>query len=431
MKEYFEIYGAEKLEGEIAASGSKNACFPILAASLLLQNKITLSNVPNIVDIDCFLRILDDLGVQVKRLGNNVVEIDPTKINKTNIDSNLGEKIRGSYYFLGSLLSKNNKVTIPYPGGCNIGNRPIDLHLKVMKKFGVEVEEKSDCLECKNSSKSKKDDIVIELPFPSRGATINAILMSCLREGSLVQIVNSDQSPETSSLIDFLSQGGLKIRRLGSNIQIIGSKKINLGKFKIDSDKIEIATMLTMGLITNGEVLVRNVKRSAISQLIRIFSKMNVKYSIGKDSIAIKPNQLNKIKPTELISGLIFPCIDADFEPIFIPLLCKVGGESLIEDTINPERHSKFIPRLNNIGAKIKELSSTRAIIYGNKDMVFSSSDELIAKDIRGGVSQMIAALSANGRSQIRNVLQIDRGYERIEEKIKQIRGKIMRMKDL
>ncbi len=427
MNKYFNIKGGNKLEGEVNTSGSKNAGFPVLAGLVLLNNAITLTNVPDIEDFRDFLSILKKLGAKIEKQENNSYLIDPTTINNNNVDESLGNKIRGSYYLLGSLISKFRKASVPQPGGCNIGNRPMDLHLESLKQFGVRFSFEGEILTAQLSDKPNSK-VVIVLPFPSRGATINSILTASLLENVETIIRNSDQSPEATNLIEFLSFAGLKIERRGRDIVIKGVKELRLDKHSIAPDKIEVGTLLVGGLITNGEVKVNNIKRNDLKQLEFILNQIGARYAINDKFISVLPNQLDNLKPAFLISGLYAPCIDADYEPIFTPLLCKVNGNSIIDDTINAERHSRFICKLNEIGANIIEISPTRAVIEGKKNCEFKPNKNLEASDIRGGIAQLIAALTAKGESRIANIIQIDRGYEFIEKKFQQLGGNIERI---
>lgn len=427
MNQYFDIKGGNKLEGEVNTSGSKNAGFPVLAGLVLLNKPITLTNVPDIEDFRDFISILKKLGAKIEKGKNNSYFIDPTTINSSSVDETLGNKIRGSYYLLGSLISKFGKASIPQPGGCNIGNRPMDLHLESLKQFGVNFSFEGEILTAKLSDKSNSK-VEIVLPFPSRGATINSILTASLLENVETIIRNSDQSPEATNLIEFLRLAGLEIQRKGKDIAIKGVKELRLENHSIAPDKIEVGTLLVGGLITNGEVKVKNIKRNDLKQLEFILSQIGAKYVINDEYISVLPNQLNTLKSAFLISGLYSPCIDADYEPVFTPLLCKVNGNSIIDDTINAERHSRFIYKLNEMGASIIEISPTRAVIEGKRNCEFKPNKNLVASDIRGGVAQLIAALTAQGESRIGNIVQIDRGYEFIEKKFQQLGGNIERI---
>ncbi len=271
----------------------------------------------------------------------------------------------------------------------------------------------------------------IVLPFPSRGATINTIFAASLLDNVETTIKNANNSPETNGIVELLRLAGLNIKRINDMLYMKGVKKLNLNNYSIPADKIEVGTLLVAGLITKGEVKVNNIKSGDLGDLKYIFDSMNAKYILNENFIVVKANQFDKLKSTFLISGLYKPCIDADYEPIFTPLLCKIDGFSLIDDTINPERHSKFINRLNSIGANIIETSPTRAIINGNKNMKFLPNTNLEALDIRGGVAQLIASLSSEGESRLSNIIQIDRGYELIDDKINLLGGKIKRIKNV
>jgi len=421
MPYYFEINGGKKLSGIIKAGGSKNASFPVLAVTILLSNKVAIDNLPNIEDVKCFLKILKKLGADVKYINSNKVIIDSSNIFNSDVPYILGSKIRGSYYLLGVLISKFGKAKIPYPGGCNIGNRPMDLHIKSLEKLGVKfnINDKTISGLLINTGKKKAE---IKLPFPSRGATINIILASVLREGKIVKIINANYSPETNCLINFLVEAGANIKRQGDNIVIRGVGRLKIDKFSIIPDKVEVATLLCAGLITGGKVTVKDVNIDELKPFLSKLSEIGIKVNIKNKSVTtILSNDLKSVK---VVSGLKSPRIDADFEPILTSLLCTIKGKSVIEDKINPERHSKFIPQLNKMGARIKMVNDTKAIIDGG--IKFKPAD-VTSNDIRGGASLILAALAAEGKSKIRNVFQIDRGYENIEKKLQSLNANIER----
>ncbi len=423
MPHCFEIKGGEKLSGKIEAGGSKNASFPILAATILLSEKVTIDNLPKIEDIKCFLQILKKIGADIRYINPNKVLIDPSGINNPHVPYNLGSQIRGSYYLLGSLISKLGEAIIPYPGGCDIGNRPMDLHIKSLKKIGVgfNITDKTIAGILNDTNRKKLE---ITLPFPSRGATINIILASVLKKKETVKIINANYSPETNCLINFLKRAGSNIKRKNSAIIITGVRNLKINKFSIIPDKIEVATLLSIGLITNGKVTVRNINIDDIDPFLDKLSEIGFKYEVKNTSITTLFS--NNLKPIKVMSGLKAPCIDADFEPILAALLCTVKGKSIIEDEINPERHSNFIPQLKTMGAKIRTINDTKAIINGG---IRFKSANVISNDIRGGASLILAALAAEGTTIINNIFQIDRGYENIEKKLSNLNAKIKRKK--
>lgn len=429
LKEYepipqvFEIEGGHKLEGTISAGGSKNAAFPVLAGAVLLDEPIQINNVPRINDVDCFIEILDEIGAKVERVGENSVKIDPRTINTTVVPTELGNKIRGSYYFLGALLSKFDKASIPQPGGCSVGERPMEQHFIALEKLGFQFEDGEESTT--GTRHSSGEHTSVTLPFPSRGTTINTLLAASLQDGHTTEIINYNKSPETLSLVDFLTQSGADIEQYEDRIFITGKDRLSLNNFDVIPDKIEVATLLTAGLITKGSVTVDNVHLPHIRVFLEKLEKIGINCEIDGNTVTARYQENAVLNPVDVISGLNPLDIDADFEPILAALLCSVQGNSRIEDAINPARHSKYIPYLNNLGANITEESETIATIHGGTSF---RSGVGIAHDIRGGVAQMLAMLSSGGTSYLANISQIQRGYEGIDEKINKLGGRINRV---
>ncbi len=411
----YQIVGGNELSGIVSPGGSKNATFPILAASILLDEPIKLNNVPKIEDVGCFIEILDSLGATITYEEGNSLEIDPRSISETNVPSHLGSKIRGSYYLLGALLSRFGKASIPPPGGCSVGERPMDQHFIALEKMGYEFQVgETSALGQKRADWDEKQ-IIIKLPFPSRGATINTLLASSLSVGCRTKLINYNQSPETQSLIYFLQKAGVKIEILDDRLHILGTSRASLTDFTIIPDKIEAVTLLTAGLITKGDITVKNVIINHLRPFLDKLEQIGFKCVMGEHSVRVNSVDSDNLQPTDVISGLGPTDIDADFEPILASLLCTINGDSIIEDQMNPGRHSQFIPQLNKLGAHIDQISETRALIHGGT--VFHSG-EARCNEIRGGAALLLATLSAKGESVISNVSQIERGYEKLDQKL-------------
>ncbi len=422
MNQVFSINGGNKLEGVVEVGGSKNAAFPILAASILMDESVLVKRVPKIKDIMITLDILRSLGIQVNEVQNSEFNIVvPDKI-KTTIPSELGMLIRGSLYFLGALLTKMKKAVIPIPGGCKIGKRGFSVHLDALKQMGAHVNVSSTEIEV------SCDTLVgqhIKLPFPSRGVTGN-IMMVATRAKGITVIENADTSPEIVSMGSYLTNMGVKIRGLGtSRIEIEPINKpflISSGEFTIPPDKIGVATLLVAGLVTKGEITVKKVIVEDVKDFLGYLHKMNVPIIINKDEITVKWSK--NIKGIPFVTGFP-PMIDPDYEPILIPLLSLLNGTHLVKDGVNEERHGCFLPELVKMGANITVVDNNTAYITGCDSL--NARKDLYGKDIRGGVSLVIAALSASGNSIIHGIDQIDRGYERLEKQLQQIGAKIER----
>lgn len=315
------------------------------------------------------------------------------------------------------------KAIIPLPGGCDIGDRGYELHIDAMRQLGVNVKVTSSAIEAGCDVLRGK---YILLPFPSRGVTGNLMLAATGAVGNTI-IENANTSPEIISLGNFLINMGVEIEGIGTNKIIVHecSKPLSLMKkeIAIPPDKIEIATLLIAGIITHGQITVKGIVSDDLRDFVDYLHRMNINVSIDNDSITAKWSE--NIKGTSVFTGLP-PAIDADFEPIIASLLCTIKGKYRIYDSINPERHLRFLPELIKMGAQIKILDNVTADLIGIPKL--SGSMDLQGKDIRGAVSLVLAALSAKGTSVIYGIEQIDRGYEKLEVKLRQIGARIERI---
>ena len=423
MSEQFKIVGAKPLSGRVTVGGSKNAAFPLLAASVLCSTPLILDNVPNILDIKCFLSILSAMGAEITRFSDNRISINSSKISTTEVPVGLASQIRGSYYLLGSLLSKFGKAKICFPGGCNIGERPIDLHIESLSKLGHSFEVIDNLLINAISLGQYEEKYHINLPFPSRGATINILLAIANRQNIRVLISNANTSPETICLCKFLQERGVFVSGLGTpELEVIGTSKLEGGSFSVPADKIEAATLICAGLITRGSVCIDGIISDDIQPFLEKLISIGYKPTVGESSVKVSHTEpLNVIN---IISGLQPPAIDADWEPLLASLLCTIQGTSIVQDKINPQRHARFIPQLKYFGADITIIDDQTALIKGGINFRGAIGK---CEDIRGGAALTLAALAAEGCSEIRDVEQIDRGYEQLSLKLKTLGANIMR----
>lgn len=419
------VHGGSPLTGVMKAGGSKNAAFPVLAATLLSSVPVTLSNVPNIRDINVTLQILEALGAQVER-ANDVIRVDPTGLNTFRVPYELGSTIRGSYYFLGPLLGRLGTAQIPFPGGCSVGERPMDLHLRVMEALGarVSVDERFITVTCERPQGAD-----YSFPFPSRGGTINLLLAALNAEGETV-IRNANYSPETRCLIKFVKYMGGRVTvephsDYHATIRVGGQAILGGRGYKVISDKIEVATLLLGGLITNGNVKVEDVEFENIEPFLHKLGEIGIDV-VREDSSVSASINAGKLQPVDVISGLVAPSIDADWEPLLAAFLAAcVKGESIIEDGINPQRHSRFLPQFADFGCSVAVTDHIRAVINGGRQIVPAN---VTCEEIRGGASLLLLALRAKGRSELANPEQIDRGYEHLDQKLVHLGAHIQRI---
>ena len=399
----FIIQGGKKLEGEIEISGSKNAALPIIAATVLNAGTTTLYNVPDIQDVNTMYEILRKIGVTIKRKNNKII-INTSKIHTYEIPDDLMRQMRSSVILAGALLGKYHKARFSCPGGCDIGSRPI----------GVNIKEEYGEIYC---DAEKIIGTQIHLDFPSVGATENIILASCLGEGTTV-ITNAAREPEIEDMIKYLNKMGAKINGAGTDkVEIVGVKKLSEISYNIMPDRIETGTYLVAGAITNGNIKLLNVNSKHIEPILNKLDEVNCKLNISNNEIEIiAPKRVKAVD----IKTMPYPGFPTDMQSIFGALLITAKGTSVITENIFESRY-KYTQELIRMGAKIN-VEGRIAIIKGTKKI---QGTNVVATDLRGGASLVIAGLYANGVTQIDNIHYILRGYEKMDEKLKKVGAKI------
>ena len=409
----FVIEGGKKLEGTTYVSGSKNASLPIIAATLLNKGINKLYNVPNIHDTKMMFKILEGLGCKVTKTNGKIV-IDSRNITNYEIPDNLMSQMRSSVIIAGALLSRSKKVTFTYPGGCDIGSRPIDLHIKAFEKLGINVKEEFGELVC------TADEIVgtdINLDFPSVGATENIMLASVLAKGT-TKINNAAMEPEIIDLQNALNSMGAKVSGAGTNNIIIkGVEKLQDLSYNIIPDRIEAGTLLCATAITGGNITLKKVIPEHIDTLIKKLEEMGCEISISKNEIILKsPKRLKAVD----IKTLPYPGFPTDLQSILGSVLTVAKGTSIIIENIFENRY-KYLNELTKMGAKTT-IEGRTAVIKGIKRL---NKAKVKSTDLRGGAALVIAALNAKGRTYIENIEYILRGYENLDLKLKSLGANI------
>ena len=408
MAEYI-IKGGKKVLGEVAISGSKNAALPIIAASILNSGKTTLYNVPNIHDTQMMFEILKKIGGSVTKKKNKIV-IDTSKIHKYEIPEDLMRQMRSSVIIVGSLLGKYREATFSYPGGCDIGTRPIDLHLKAFEKMGVNINKNYGNITC-TCDKIRGEKI--DLDFPSVGATENAILAACLAEGNTI-ITNAAREPEIIDLQRFLNKMGAKIKGAGSNqIEIIGVKKLHDVSYNIMPDRIETGTFLCLAAMTGGNIRLINTDCETITPVIDKLEEAGCKLKTSKNEIEISAPK--KIKAVN-IKTMPYPGFPTDMQSIFATTMTTAKGTSIVVENIFENRY-KYTQELVRMGAKINVEGKT-AVVKGVRKLYGAN---VKATDLRGGASLVLAGVGAKGITKIENIEYILRGYEKFDHKLQEI----------
>ena len=409
----FIIQGGKKLEGEIKISGSKNAALPIIAATVLNAGTTTLYNVPDIQDVNTMFEILKKIGATIKRKNNKII-INTNKVHTYEIPDDLMRQMRSSVILAGALIGKYHKAKFSCPGGCDIGSRPIDLHLKGFEKLGVDIKEEYGEIYCNTE---KIIGAQIHLDFPSVGATENIILASCLGEGTTV-ITNAAREPEIADMIKYLNKMGAKINGAGTDkIEIIGVKRLSEVSYNIMPDRIEAGTYLVAGAITSGNIKLLNINSQHIEPILNKLDEANCRLNINKSEIEIiAPKRVKSVD----IKTMPYPGFPTDMQSIFGALLIMAKGTSVITENIFESRY-KYAQELIRMGAKINVEGRT-AIIKGTKRI---QGANVVATDLRGGASLVVAGLYAKGITQVDNVHYILRGYEKMDEKLKKLGAQI------
>lgn len=415
MNGKYIVEGGNMLTGEVKISGSKNASLPVIAASILNNGIVELENCPNIHDVKIMLDILCDLGCKIT-YNNSKIVVDSTNLNSYEIPNDLMHEMRSSVIIVGALLGRLGKCKFTYPGGCEIGARPINMHLDGFEQLGVKISEENGVIECETQ---KLNGTEIVLDFPSVGATENIMLASCLADG-VTHIKNVAREPEIICLQDFLNQMGAQISGAGSNTIIIkGVKELHDTSFKIIPDRIEAGTYLLMAMATKGDILVKDVIPEHIESLLHKMKRMNCKITTCEDSVYAKYHK--QLKGTN-IKTMPYPGFPTDMQSQYLTLMTIAKGTSIIVESIFENRY-KYVNELLRMGANIT-LEGNTAIVQGVNIL---KPAILEAKDLRGGAALIEAALMAEGKSEIHGIKYVERGYENIVDKLTKLGAKIIK----
>ena len=417
--EKLEVIGPKRLRGNVKISGSKNSSLPILAATLLSNKKVQILNLPEVKDIETMLLLLRSLGSKIKlNKKNKLISIDNSKNIRTFAPYNLVNTMRAGILVLGPLLARFNKAKVSLPGGCAIGSRPVDIHLKSLSKLGV----KYKIIQGYIYAKAPKGLIGNEIRFSkiSVGATENLIIAASFAKGKTI-LRNCAIEPEIRDLINFLRKMGCNIKWIGKRtITIRGVNKLKKLKYKIMFDRIEAGTYMIASALTEGNLKITNIDPKIISTEINILKKIGAKIKIKDNEInVIGKRKINNIK----LTTSPYPGFPTDLQAQLMVLLCKANGISEIKEKVFENRFM-HASELNRMGAKIKILGN-RAVINGNVNF---NPAELMATDLRASVSLVLAALIAKGKSIINRIYHLERGYEQIEKKLSKVGANIRRI---
>lgn len=413
----FIITGGKNLAGEIPVHGAKNAALKIIAASLLSDQEIIINNVPDIEEVNRLLELCESVGSRIERNGRQV-KMQTKEVTTHELKPELVRKIRASVLLIGPMLIRNKEVHLPHPGGCAIGQRPIDLFVDGFEKLGASVEEKSDAYVFK--AKKLKGATIIS---PKISVTTTEVLMmtATLAEGQTI-LKNAACEPEIPVLADYLNRCGAKISGAGTHTIVIdGVGKLSAGTFEVIPDRVEAGSFAILGALAGDPIRVTNCIPEHLEALWTMFDRMGVDYKIGKDWVEVRHN--DKIKAVDIITHE-YPGFSTDIQQPFVVLLTQAHGMCQVRETIF-EGRLFYTDKLNQMGAKIIMCDPYRVILNGPTPLY---ARRLESPDLRAGFALVLAGLIANGKTEIDNIYQIDRGYERIEERLRKVGAEIERV---
>jgi len=417
--EKFVISGGNRLQGTVRIDGAKNSALSIMAAALLTKDVCILRNVPHLTDVDIMAEVIRKLGINVEWKGDDTLYIDSDNFNNYEAPYELVKMMRASILVMGPLLARLKRAKISLPGGCAIGARPVDYHIKGFEALGAQVEVEKGYIEAK-VNKLKGDDIYLD--FPSLGATENIMMAACLAEG-ITTIENAAKDPEVVELGRFLNKMGTKVEGLGTDlIKIEGVKELHGIDYAIIPDRIEAGTYMIAAAITGGDVLIENADPLLLKPLVVKLEEAGVWIELKEN--LIKVTGPKRIKAVD-IKTLPFPGFPTDMQPQFMALSCIAKGTSVITETVFENRFV-HIGDLVRMGSDIK-VEGHSAIIKGVKEL---SAAPVMASDLRGGAALILAGLVAEGTTELSRIYHLDRGYVKLDEKLNSLGADIKRVKE-
>lgn len=417
--EAFKIIGGKKISGELKVEGAKNAALPIFVATLIEKGTYILNNVPNLRDIVTLVQLLESLGLEIEKIGEHSYKVVNSGLKSLVASYDLVKKMRASFLVMGPMLAHEKKAKVSLPGGCAIGSRPVDLHLKGFEALGVEI--KIDHGYVEGEAKELTGGKVV-FDFPSVGATENVVMAAVKAKGKTI-IENAAREPEIDDLCNFLNKMGAKIEGVGTGrLEIEGVEKLTPCEYSIIPDRIVAGTFIVASIMFGGTITVKGVIRDHIESFISKLEEMGAEFEIEGDVLRTKTKlkDLKSVKATTMPH----PGFPTDLQSPMMTLMCLVKGTSEIKETIFENRFM-HVPELNRMGANIST-DANIAIIDGIE--VFSSA-EVMASDLRAGASLILAGLLAEGETIVNRIYHVDRGYENLEIKLKALGAEIERIK--
>ena len=399
------IEGKKRLYGDIEVQGAKNSALPILAASILCGSESVLHNCPNLSDVDTSIKILRYLGCKAKRQ-DNVLSVNSDGMSRSDIPVSMMREMRSSIIFLGAILARTKRARLSFPGGCEIGPRPIDLHLKALRQMGAEIEEHHGIIDCTAPFGLKGAKIA--LSFPSVGATENIIISAATAKGTTT-ITNAAREPEISDLADYLNSCGAKIYGAGEGTIIIdGTEKLNGCQHFIIPDRIVAATLMSAAAITGSHITLKNIIASHLEAVIPFFEEAGCEISVKHSNLSI--SSPHRLKAVKTVRTMPYPGFPTDAQAPVMAMTCLANGTSVFVENIFESRY-RHVGELARLGANIK-VEGKVAVVEGVKSL---SGAAVEALDLRGAASLLVASLAAEGTTELDGVKYLERGYESFE----------------
>lgn len=419
MVEAFKVTGGKEISGVLEVEGAKNAALPIMIATLIEKGTYILKNVPNLMDIRTLVKLLESLGLKIEKLDDHTYKIVNEGLTSLVAGYELVKKMRASFLVMGAMLAHEKRAKVSLPGGCAIGARPVDLHLKGFESLGVKLNIGHGYVD------AVADDLkggIIILDFPSVGATENIVMAAVKAKGTTI-LENAAREPEIEDLCNFLNDMGAKISGVGtSKLVIEGVEKLYPCEHTIIPDRIVAGTFIIASVMFDGKIEVRGVVKEHIGSFLMKLDEMGVKFQIDGNNLKVL-SKLSDLKPVK-VTTMPHPGFPTDLQSPIMTLMCLINGTSEVKETVFENRFM-HVPELNRMGAKI-DINSNAATINGVDNF---SSAEVMASDLRAGACLILAALKAEGVSIVNRIYHVDRGYENLELKLKELGADIERIK--
>lgn len=421
--EAFKIIGGKEIKGVLKVEGSKNASLPIFIATLIEQGIYVLRNVPSLMDIRTLIKLLESLGLKIEKLDKNSYKIINNGIKNIEASYELVKKMRASFLVMGPMLANCGKAKVSLPGGCAIGARPVDLHLKGFEALGAKISIDHGYVQAEVKGNFLRGNKII-LDFPSVGASENIIMASVKAKGKTI-IENIAREPEITDLCDFLNKMGAKISGMGTGrLEIEGVDKLTPCEYSIMPDRIVAGTFIIASIMFDGKIKIEGVVPECLESFLMKLSEMGLQYEFDSNGLFVVKSKIENMIGIQ-VTTMPYPGFPTDLQSPLMALMCLAKGNSEIKETIFENRFM-HVPELNRMGANII-VEKNIAIIKGIKEF---SAAKVMASDLRAGAALVLAALKSDGQTIVNRIYHIDRGYEYLEEKLRSIGGNISRIKE-